>query len=123
MRPASEQPLFDFNQAVERISAAVEAARALPFPFTLTARTENYLRGNPDLDDTIRRLQAFEKAGADVLFAPAARSERGARRVLGAVAAGELHGRDQGQLVLGGGARRRPVSGASASPRRSIARP
>jgi 2-methylisocitrate lyase-like PEP mutase family enzyme len=65
------KPLFDFDHAVERISAAVEAARSLPFPFALTARTENYLRGNPDLDDTIRRLQAFEKAGADVLFAPA----------------------------------------------------
>ncbi len=65
-----EKPLFDFNHAVERISAAVEAARKHPFPFTLTARTENFLRGNPDLDDTIRRLQAFEKAGADVLFSP-----------------------------------------------------
>jgi 2-methylisocitrate lyase-like PEP mutase family enzyme len=66
-----QRPLFDFNQAVERFAAAVEAARALPFPFLLTARSENFLRGNPDLDDTIKRLQAFEKAGADVLFAPA----------------------------------------------------
>jgi 2-methylisocitrate lyase-like PEP mutase family enzyme len=65
-----DQPLFDFNHAVERIAAAVEAVRSLPTPFTLTARSENFLRGNPDLDDTIRRLQAFEKAGADVLFAP-----------------------------------------------------
>jgi 2-methylisocitrate lyase-like PEP mutase family enzyme len=65
-----ERPLFDFTQAVERVAAAVQAARALPFPFTLTARTENFLRGNPNLDDTIKRLQAFEKAGADVLFAP-----------------------------------------------------
>lgn len=64
------QPLYDFNHAVERVAAAVEAARAQPFPFTLTARAENYLRGKPDLDDTIKRLQAFEKAGADVLFAP-----------------------------------------------------
>jgi len=64
------KPLYDFDFAVERVAAAVEAARALPFPFTLTARTENFLRGNPDLEDTIRRLQAFEKAGADVLFAP-----------------------------------------------------
>ena len=63
-----EKPLFDFNHAVERIAAAVEAAR--PSGLLLTARTENYLRGNPDLDDTIRRLQAFEKAGADVLMAP-----------------------------------------------------
>jgi len=65
-----EQPLFAFDLAVERVAAAVEAARKLPFQFTLTARTENFLRGNPDLDDTIARLKAFEKAGADVLFAP-----------------------------------------------------
>ncbi len=63
-------PLFDFAQAVERVAAAAEAARTLPFKFMLTARAENYLRGNPNLDDTIKRLQAFEKAGADVLFAP-----------------------------------------------------
>jgi len=63
-----EKPLYDFNHAVERVAAAAEAARGLPFVFT--ARTENFLRGNPDLDDTIRRLQAFEKAGAEVLFAP-----------------------------------------------------
>ena len=65
-----DKPLYDATHAVERVAAAVEAARALPFPFTLTARTENFLRGNSDLDDTIKRLQAFEKAGADVLFAP-----------------------------------------------------
>jgi 2-methylisocitrate lyase-like PEP mutase family enzyme len=64
------RPIYDFPLAVERVAAAVEAARALPFRFTLTARAENFLRGNPDLDDTIRRLQAFEKAGADVLYAP-----------------------------------------------------
>ncbi len=64
------RPLYDLGQAVERVAAAAEAARSLPFAFTLTARSENFLRGNPDLDDTIRRLQAFEKAGADVLFAP-----------------------------------------------------
>lgn len=68
--PADGAP-YDFNHAVERVAAAVEAARALGRPFTLTARTENYLRHKPDLDDTIRRLQAFERAGADVLFAPA----------------------------------------------------
>jgi 2-methylisocitrate lyase-like PEP mutase family enzyme len=65
-----ERPLFDRTQAVERIAAAVEAARSLKIPFTLTARSENYLRNNPDLDDTIARLSAFEEAGADVLFAP-----------------------------------------------------
>jgi 2-methylisocitrate lyase-like PEP mutase family enzyme len=63
-------PIYDFGLAVERITAAVEAARGLAFPFTLTARAENYLHGRPDLDDTVRRLQAFERAGADVLFAP-----------------------------------------------------
>jgi 2-methylisocitrate lyase-like PEP mutase family enzyme len=67
----ADKPLYDFTHAVERIEAAVQAARALPFAFTLTARSENFFRGKPDLDDTIRRLQAFEKAGADVLFAPA----------------------------------------------------
>lgn len=64
------KPLYDIGLATERVAAAVEAARSLPFPFTLTARSENFLRGHPDLDDTIKRLQAFEKAGADVLFAP-----------------------------------------------------
>jgi 2-methylisocitrate lyase-like PEP mutase family enzyme len=64
------KPLFESSHARDRIVAAVEAARSLPFPFTLTARTENYLRGNPDLDDTIRRLHSFEAAGADVLMAP-----------------------------------------------------
>ena len=65
-----DQPLYALGHATERVAAAAQAARALDFPFTLTARAENFLRGNPDLDDTIRRLQAYEKAGADVLFAP-----------------------------------------------------
>ena len=56
------------------MAAAVEAARSLDFPFTLTARTENQIRGNPDLDDTIARLQAYERVGADVLYAPGLRS-------------------------------------------------
>jgi 2-methylisocitrate lyase-like PEP mutase family enzyme len=64
------RPIYDFTHAVERIEAAVQAARSLDFPFMLVARAENYLHGRQDLDDTIRRLQAFEKAGADVLFAP-----------------------------------------------------
>jgi 2-methylisocitrate lyase-like PEP mutase family enzyme len=62
--------LYEPALAVERIAAAVEAARELQFPFTLTARAENHIRGNPDLDDTIARLQAFEAVGADVLYAP-----------------------------------------------------
>jgi 2-methylisocitrate lyase-like PEP mutase family enzyme len=65
-----KNPIYDFTLAVERVQAAVEVARALPFPFTLTARAENFLYGRKDLDDTIRRLQAFEAAGADVLYAP-----------------------------------------------------
>jgi 2-methylisocitrate lyase-like PEP mutase family enzyme len=63
-------PIYDFNQAVERFAAASEAARSLPFPFVLVGRAENFLHGRPDLDDTIRRLQAFENAGADALYAP-----------------------------------------------------
>ena len=63
-------PIYDFEHSVERVAAAAEAARALPFPFMFVARAENFLHGRPDLDDTIRRLQAFEKAGADVLYAP-----------------------------------------------------
>lgn len=64
-----DDPIFDFTLAVERIAAAVEARR-VPHDFVLTARCENFLWGRPDLDDTIRRLQAFERAGADVLYAP-----------------------------------------------------
>jgi len=62
--------LYDLPHAVERVTAAVEAARGLGWPFTLTARAENHIRGNPDLDDTIARLRAFEATGADVLYAP-----------------------------------------------------
>lgn len=64
------QPIYDIGLATERIRAASQAAKALGFPFTLTARAENYLHGRPDLKDTIRRLQAYQDAGADVLFAP-----------------------------------------------------
>ncbi|NLD56110.1 MAG: isocitrate lyase/phosphoenolpyruvate mutase family protein [Burkholderiaceae bacterium] len=67
----ADAPVYPFELAVERVRAAAEAARQLPFPFTLTARAENFLVGRPDLDDTIRRLQAFQEAGADVLYAPA----------------------------------------------------
>ncbi|MGH3135108.1 MAG: isocitrate lyase/PEP mutase family protein [Gaiellaceae bacterium] len=77
--------LYDLSQAVERIEAAVEAARGVGFPFTLTARAENHIRGNPDLDDTIARLRAFEEAGADVLYAPGLRSSDEIRAVCQAV--------------------------------------
>ena len=72
-RPATNQmddPIYEHALAVERIRAAAEVVRSLPFPFTLTARAENYLVGRPDLQDTIERLQAYQEAGADVLYAP-----------------------------------------------------
>lgn len=71
---AATEPLYDFAEAVARVEAAVDAVRSLPFKFTLTARAENYLYGNPDLQDTIKRLQAFQGAGADVLYAPGLKS-------------------------------------------------
>ena len=79
-------PFYDLGLAVERIAAAAEAARALPFPFTLTARCEHFLRGHADLDATIRRLQAYERAGADVLFAPALPDLESIRTVCAALA-------------------------------------
>jgi 2-methylisocitrate lyase-like PEP mutase family enzyme len=77
--------LYELDHAVERVAAAVEAARSLDFPFTLTARAENHIRGNPDLDDTIARLQAYERAGADVLYAPGLRDVDDIRAVTDAV--------------------------------------
>lgn len=66
----TDNPIYEFEYAVERVQAAAEAARSLPFTFTLTARAENYLVGRSDLPDTIKRLQAYQDAGADVVFAP-----------------------------------------------------
>ena len=80
-----DDPIYPHDLALERVRAAVEAARALPFPFTLTARAENYLVGRPDLDDTIRRLQAFQEAGADVLYAPALKTREEIAAVVGAL--------------------------------------
>jgi 2-methylisocitrate lyase-like PEP mutase family enzyme len=82
----TDRPLYDEGLAIERISAAADAARALGFPFILTARAHNLLYGAPSLDDTIRRLQAFEKAGADVLFAPGLPDLAAVRAVCAAVA-------------------------------------
>jgi 2-methylisocitrate lyase-like PEP mutase family enzyme len=65
-----EERLYEMAEAIERVAAAVEAARALDFPYMLVGRAENHLRGNPDLDDTIARLNAYAEAGADVLYAP-----------------------------------------------------
>lgn len=69
-----EDPIYEQELAVERVRAAVDVARSLSFPFTITGRAENYLRGRPDLADTIRRLQAYQEAGADVLYAPGLRT-------------------------------------------------
>jgi 2-methylisocitrate lyase-like PEP mutase family enzyme len=77
--------LYDREHATERVAAAVEAARLLDFPFTVTARAENHIRGNPDIDDTIGRLQAYEDAGADVLYAPGLRTADEVRAVCQAV--------------------------------------
>ena len=81
----AEKPIYEFSHAVERIAAAVEAARALKRDFVLTARAENFLHGRPDLDDTIKRLQAYEKAGADVLYAPGLTEIETVRAVCSAV--------------------------------------
>jgi 2-methylisocitrate lyase-like PEP mutase family enzyme len=77
--------LYELDHAVERVAAAAEAARGLGFPFTLTARAENHIRGNPDLEDTIARLQAYERAGADVLYAPGLQRAEEIDAVCGAV--------------------------------------
>lgn len=88
--------LYDRTHAAERIAAAAEAARRLDFSFTLTARAENHLRGNPDLDDTIARLQAYEAAGADVVYAPRVTTPDEIRRISAATS------RPQNVLALPG---------------------
>lgn len=113
------KPIYDFGLAVERVRAAAEAARSLDLPFTLTARAENLLRGKNDLDDTIRRLQAFEAAGADVLYAPGLTTLEEVRLVTGAlskplnVLAPMLNGVTAAQLAEAG-AKRISVGGALA---------
>ncbi|HET7134915.1 MAG TPA: isocitrate lyase/phosphoenolpyruvate mutase family protein [Casimicrobiaceae bacterium] len=81
-----DAPIYPLDVAVERVRAAVAAARSLRFPFTLVARCENFLHGRADLDDTLRRLAAFAEAGADCLFAPGLRTREQIRAVVGAVA-------------------------------------
>ena len=81
----SSHPIYDFSLAVERVHAAVEVARSLPLPFILTARAENLINGRPDLDDTIKRLQAFETVGADVLYAPGLKDLVAIKTVVSAV--------------------------------------
>jgi 2-methylisocitrate lyase-like PEP mutase family enzyme len=80
-----DEPIYPHGQAVERVRAAVDAARALPFPFTVTARAENFLVGRPDLADTIKRLQSYQTAGADVLYAPGLRSAEDIAAVVSSV--------------------------------------
>ena len=81
----ADDPIYEMGYAVERVRAGVAAARALPFPFTLTARAENYLHGRADLRDTIRRLQAYQEAGADVLYAPALETKEDIAAVVSSV--------------------------------------
>ena len=81
----TSEPIYDFAQAVDRVRAAAEAAHKLSFPFTLTARCENFLVGRADLRDTIKRLQAYQEAGADVLYAPGVSSKEDIRAVVGSV--------------------------------------
>lgn len=81
----TDDPIYDLGLATDRVRAAVEAARALPFTFTLTARAENYLHGRPDLKDTIARLQAYQGAGADVLYAPGLTTKEDIAAVIGSV--------------------------------------
>jgi len=79
------QPQYDIGFATERVAASVEAANSLPFPFILTARAENFFTGEPDLDDTIARLQAYQEAGAHVLYAPALKTLEDIATVLGEI--------------------------------------
>jgi 2-methylisocitrate lyase-like PEP mutase family enzyme len=107
--------LYELAHAVERVAAAVELARGLAFPFVVTARAENHIRGNPDLDDTIARLQAFEAAGADVLYAPGLRTVAEIHAVCESVAGpvNVLAVRDLSFAeIAGAGAQRVSVGGA-----------
>jgi 2-methylisocitrate lyase-like PEP mutase family enzyme len=112
-----EGGLYPADLAAERVAAAADTARTLGFPFTLTARAENHIRGNPDLDDTIARLQAYEAAGADVLYAPGLRTPEEIRTVCEAVsrpvnvlALGNLSFEE----IAGAGAQRVSVGGSLA---------
>ena len=95
-----DAPLYDLGLAAERVAAAAEAARALDFPFVVTARAHNLLYAGSSVEETITRLQAFEKAGADVLFAPGLLILRSPRGLCIGVKAIQLHGRNQGYVVL-----------------------
>jgi 2-methylisocitrate lyase-like PEP mutase family enzyme len=107
--------LYELSQAAERVAAAAEAARSLGFPFTLTARAENHIRGRPDLEDTVSRLQAYEQAGADVVYAPGLRALEEIRAVCKVVAKPvnvlAVPGLSLAEIV-GAGAQRVSVGGA-----------
>jgi len=107
-----QRPIYDFNHAVERVAAAVEAARGLAFPFVMVGRAENLIHGRLDLDDTIRRLQAFEAAGADVLYAPGLtkRGRHSYRLHIRPQAGQRRHGLE-GRVAVGRGAR---ITGSAA---------
>jgi 2-methylisocitrate lyase-like PEP mutase family enzyme len=109
--------IYGLDHAVERVAAAGEAARRISFPFTLTARAENHIRGNPDLDDTISRLQAYERAGADVLYAPGLRTGDEIRAVCDATSKPVnvlAHPGLSMNEIVGAGAQRISVGGALA---------
>jgi 2-methylisocitrate lyase-like PEP mutase family enzyme len=109
--------IYGLDHAVERVAAACDAARRLSFPFTLTARAENHIRGNPDLDDTITRLQAYAQAGADVVYAPGLRSVDEIRAVCEATSKPVnvlAHPRLSMSEIVDAGARRVSVGGALA---------
>jgi len=112
-----EGGIYPLDRAVERVAAACEAASRLDFPFTLTARAENHVRGHPDLDDTIARLQAYEGVGADVVFAPGLRSGEEIRAVSDATSS-PLNVLARPNLsmeeMVGAGAQRVSVGGALA---------
>lgn len=111
----SGDSIYPFEQSVERVAAAVAAVRSLPFPFVLTARAENFLRGRRDLEDTVRRLQAYERAGADVLYAPGLHSLDEVRAVCSAVSkpVNVLASREfTVEQLAGAGVRRVSVGGA-----------
>jgi len=110
------RPIYEHGHAVERVVAAVEAARSLPFAFTLTVRAENFLHDRPDLGDTIKRLQAFAAAGADVLYAPGLTSLEQIREVCAAVAPKPVNvlAGIKGQNFPAAGARRISLGGSLA---------
>jgi 2-methylisocitrate lyase-like PEP mutase family enzyme len=125
--------IYALEHATERVAAACEAARRLDFPFMLTARAENHIRGNPDLDDTIARLQAYERAGADVLYAPGLASAGEIRAVCEAtmrpinvlarptLSLGEIASAGARRISVGGALTWVAVSALAAAARRMLA--